>query len=56
VKPVLSQGKNVQGIEGNAPRKRDEKLTGGCRKLHIEELQNLYSFPNNVRLIESSRI
>jgi hypothetical protein len=35
--------------------KRDE-LTGGWRKLHNEELQNLYSSPNIVRMIKSRRI
>jgi hypothetical protein len=33
-------------------RKRDE-VTGGWRKLHNEELINLYSSPNIIRLIKS---
>jgi hypothetical protein len=33
--------------------KRDE-VTGGWRKLHNEELRNLYPFPNIIRMIESS--
>jgi hypothetical protein len=35
--------------------KRDE-LTGGWRKLHNEELQNLYSSPSRIRMIMSFRI
>jgi hypothetical protein len=33
--------------------KRDE-VTGGCRKLHNEELNNLYSLPN--RMTKSRRM
>jgi hypothetical protein len=36
-------------------RKRDE-VTGGWRKLHNEELHNLYSFPSIIRMIKSRRI
>jgi hypothetical protein len=32
--------------------KRDE-VTGGWRKLHNEELHNLYSLPNIIRIIKS---
>jgi hypothetical protein len=35
--------------------KRDE-VTGGWRKLHNEELHNLYSFPSIIRKIKSRRI
>jgi hypothetical protein len=35
--------------------KRDE-LRGDWRKLHIEELYNLYSSPNIIRMIKSRRI
>jgi hypothetical protein len=35
--------------------KRDE-LTGGWRKLHNEELHNLYSSPSIIRMIESRRM
>jgi hypothetical protein len=31
--------------------KRDE-VTGGCRKLYNEELHNLYSSPNIIRMIK----
>jgi hypothetical protein len=31
-------------------------VTGGWRKLHNEELHNLYSSPSTIRLIKSRRI
>jgi hypothetical protein len=34
---------------------RDEE-TGGWRKLHNEELHNLYSSPSIIRIIKSSRM
>jgi hypothetical protein len=35
--------------------KRDE-VTGECRKLHIEELHDLYSSPSIIRIIRSRRM
>jgi hypothetical protein len=35
--------------------KRDE-VTGGCTKLHNEELHNLYSSPNTIRTIKLRRM
>jgi hypothetical protein len=35
--------------------KRDE-VTGGLRKLHNEELHNLYSSPSIIRIIKSRRM
>jgi hypothetical protein len=35
--------------------KRD-KMTGGGRKLHNEELHNLYSSPSIIRMIKSRRM
>jgi hypothetical protein len=35
--------------------KRDE-MVGGWRKLHNEELQNLYSLPNIIRMLKSRRM
>jgi len=35
--------------------KRDE-VTGEWRKLHNEELSDLYSFPNTVRVVTSRRM
>jgi hypothetical protein len=35
--------------------KRDE-MTGGWRKLHNEELRNLYSSPSIIRMIKSRRM
>jgi hypothetical protein len=31
-------------------------VTGGCRKLHNEELHNLYSSPSIIRIIKSRRL
>jgi hypothetical protein len=42
----------LRGIFGP---KRDE-LTGDWRKLHNEELHKLYSSPNIIRMIKSTRI
>jgi hypothetical protein len=36
-------------------RKREE-VTGGWRRLHTEELHNLYSSPNIIRMIKSMRM
>jgi hypothetical protein len=36
-------------------RKRD-RVTGGCRKLHNEELHNLYSSPSIITIIKSRRM
>jgi hypothetical protein len=35
--------------------KRDE-VTGDWRKIHIEEIHNLYSTPNIIRMIKSRRM
>jgi len=35
---------------------RRDEVTGKWRKLHIEELIDLYSSPNNVRVIKSRRM
>jgi hypothetical protein len=35
--------------------KRDE-VTGGWRKLHNEELHNLYSLPSIIRMLKSRRM
>jgi hypothetical protein len=35
--------------------KRDE-VTGGWRKLHNEELHNLYTYPSIIRMIKSRRM
>jgi hypothetical protein len=35
--------------------KRDE-VTGGCRKLHNEELHNLYCSPSIIRMSKSKRM
>jgi hypothetical protein len=35
---------------------RRDELTGGWRKLHYEELNDLYCSPNIVRVIKSRRV
>jgi hypothetical protein len=35
---------------------RRDEVTGGWRKLHDEELDNLYSSPSIIRMIKSRRI
>jgi hypothetical protein len=35
---------------------RINEVTGGWRKLHNEELQNLYSSPSIIRMIKSRRM
>jgi hypothetical protein len=52
--------KKTAGISGIKPGrifgpKRDEE-TGGWRKLHNEELHNLYSSPSIIRMIKSRRM
>jgi hypothetical protein len=44
-----------QGAEGNVW-KRDDEMSGGWRSLHNEELRNLYSLQNIVRIIKSRRM
>jgi hypothetical protein len=43
------------GAERTFGPKRDEE-TGGWRKLHNEELHNLYSSPSIIRVIKSRRM
>jgi hypothetical protein len=49
-----NEGVWEQGAEENSGQKRIE-VTGSWRKLHTEELHNLYSSPSIVRMIKSSR-
>jgi hypothetical protein len=48
----VSEHKVLRRIFGT---KRDE-VTGGWRKLHDEELRNLFSPPRTIRIIKSRRI
>jgi hypothetical protein len=36
-------------------RPKREEVAGGCRRLHNEELHNLYVLPNVIRVIKSGR-
>jgi hypothetical protein len=48
-------GEHRLRVSENRVPKRDE-MTGDWRKLHNEELHNLYSSPNIIRMIKSRRI
>jgi hypothetical protein len=48
----VSENRVLRRIFGS---KRDE-VTGDWRKLHNEELHNLYSSPNIIRMIKSRRM
>ena len=46
-----TEGVLEQGVEENIGTKEIYKVTGGWRKLHNEELHNLYSSPSIIRMI-----
>ena len=48
-RPRVSENRVLRGIFGV----KWEEVTGECRKLHNEELNDLYSLSNNVRVIKS---
>jgi hypothetical protein len=57
---AVSEGYRLRVFENRELRrifgpKRDE-VTGGWRKLHSEELHNLYSSPSIIRMINSRRM
>jgi hypothetical protein len=57
---TLREEHRLRVFENSFPRrifgpKRDE-VTGQWRKLHSEELHNLYSYPNIIRQIKSRRM
>jgi hypothetical protein len=35
---------------------KGDEVTGGCRKLHKEELHNMYSSPSIIRVVKSTRM
>jgi hypothetical protein len=58
--PTLTDEHRLRVFENSELRrtfgpKRDEVM-GGWRKLHKEELHNLYSSPNLIRIIKSRRM
>jgi len=56
---VLNQYTNVCIVKGNKVhelQKKRKEVTGEWRKLHKEELSNLYSLLNIVRVVKSRRI
>ena len=57
---ILSEERRLRVFKNRVLRrifgpKRDE-VTGEWRKLHNEELSDLYSLPNNVRVVKSRRM
>jgi hypothetical protein len=57
---TLREGRRLRVFENGVPRrifgpKRDE-VTGQWRRLHNEELNELYSSPNIIRVIKSRRM
>jgi hypothetical protein len=57
---TLREEERLQVLENRVLRrifgpKRDE-VTGDWRKLHNEEIHNLYSFPSTIRVIKSRRL
>jgi hypothetical protein len=58
--PILREKRRLRLFENRVLRrifgpKRDE-LTGKCRRLHIEELYDLYCSPEIIRVIKLTRI
>jgi hypothetical protein len=53
-RPMQYVNKNVLKCKNIGP-KRDE-MTGGWRKLHNEELHNVYSSPSIIRMTKSRRM
>jgi hypothetical protein len=57
---ALREEHRLEAFENRVPRrisgpKRDE-VTGGWRKLHNEELHNLYPSPGIIRMVKSRRL
>jgi hypothetical protein len=52
---TLSEEYRLRVLRGIFGPKRDE-VTGGWRKLHNEELHNLYSWPSIIRMTKSRRM
>jgi hypothetical protein len=57
---ILREKHRLRVFENRALRRifgaKGDEVTGGCRKLHNEDLHNLYSSPSIIRTIKSRRI
>jgi hypothetical protein len=59
--PLILREEHTLGVYGNRLlrrifRPKRYELAGDWRKLHTEELHNLYSSPNTIRMIKSRRM
>jgi hypothetical protein len=58
--PTLREEHGLRVFENRVLRRilepNREEVPGGWRKLHNEELHNLYSLPNIIRMIKSRRV
>jgi hypothetical protein len=58
--PTLREEHRLRAIENRVLRRifvpRRDEVTGGWRKLHNEELRDLYSSPNIIRMVKSWRM
>jgi hypothetical protein len=54
---ALRERRRLRGFKNRVPRRifgqKKNEMTGSWRKLHNEELHNLYSAPNKIRVIKS---
>jgi hypothetical protein len=48
----MSENRGLRTIFGH----KREQVAGGWRRLHNEELHNLYALPNIIRMIKSRRM
>jgi hypothetical protein len=57
---TLREGYRLRVFENRVQRgifgPKREEVAGGCRRLHNEELHNLYASPNIIRVIKSRRM
>lgn len=50
------EGVRGRGAEENILHLRGDDVTNGLRKLHNDELHNLYSYPNVIMILKSKEI
>jgi hypothetical protein len=50
------RGRKTAGVRDQSAGPKKDEINGGLRKLHNEELQNMCSSPNIIRMIKSRRM